>query len=259
MKVLIVTGGNIDNDFALDFFREIYRSGGFDEIIAVDGGLAAVAAFERLLPDGMFSLTHIVGDFDTVSPEVLSAYRQRPGLDIHAYRPEKDYTDTDIALKLAIELCRRSQGSGQAADQTGDSENSRQMSDQMVDSQDKDRAADQIVILGATGTRLDHVLANLQMLRMPLEADIDAVIVDSHNRIRMIQGEYVLRGGFGKYVSLIPVSETLEGIDLVGFRYPLVNRTVHLGESLCVSNELVAQEGFIRIRKGKALLIESED
>ena len=50
---------------------------------------------------------------------------------IHKYNPEKDYTDTDIALKLAMEYC-------------------------------EGQAESQIWILGATGTRLDHVLANIR-------------------------------------------------------------------------------------------------
>lgn len=230
MKVLIITGGNIDNDFALDYLKKHK----FDKVIAVDGGLKAVAFFEEKLPKTQFLLTHIVGDFDTVDKAVLERYRDRSDVQIRAFKPEKDYTDTDIALKLAMELC-----DGQCEDET-DSDN-------------------KIVLLGATGTRLDHVLANLQMLRMPMEKGIDAVIVDKHNQIRMIEHAYTLNNCFGKYVSLIPVSEVLEGVDLVGFKYSLENKTVYLGESLCVSNELTREKGLIRIRKGHALLIESRD
>lgn len=225
MKVLIVSGGNINFDFALDFLKKEK----FDHVIAVDGGLEKAAVFENALPKAQFSLTHIVGDFDTVKHHVLEKYKERKDLEIHAFRPEKDYTDTDIALKLAMSLCRASENKNQ------------------------------IVILGATGTRLDHVLANIQMLRLPMASGIDAVIMDANNKIRMIEHEYTVKGGFGKYISLIPVSEILEGIDLEGFKYPLQNKTVHLGESLCVSNELTAENGYIRIRKGRALLIESRD
>ena len=96
-------------------------------------------------------------------------------------------------------------------------------------------------------------------LLMQEEKGIDAVIVDKHNQIRMIEHAYTLSNSFGKYVSLIPVSEVLEGVDLVGFKYPLENKTVYLGESLCVSNELTREKGLIRIEKGRALLIESRD
>ena len=88
---------------------------------------------------------------------------------------------------------------------------------------------------------------------------IECMIADSHNCVRMIQKEAVVRKPFGKYISLIPVTECLKGVDLEGFKYPLRDRTVYLGESLCVSNELAGAEGKIRIREGIALLIESKD
>lgn len=221
MHILIVTGGNIDSDFALDFLN----NKAYDEIIAVDG---ALAFFEKahLMLSGHLRPTHIVGDFDTIASETLEKYKQQTDITIHAFNPEKDYTDTDIALKLAMKLA----GAGGS-----------------------------ITILGATGTRADHSLANMQMLIAPMRAGIDCQIVDSHNRIRMIEGEFVLAEPYGKYVSLIPVTMTLEGIDLEGFKYPLNNKTVYMGESLCVSNELTALKGRIRIKEGIALVIESKD
>lgn len=221
MHVLIITGGSIDSHFAVDFLKDKV----YDEIIAVDGALAFCEKVDKQLSKSG-KLTHIVGDFDTISTEILESYKNRPDIQIHSFNPEKDYTDTDIALKLAMKLA----GSGGS-----------------------------ITILGATGTRADHMLANIQMLIEPLKAGIFCQIADRHNRIRMIEGETVLTESYGKYVSLIPVTMTLEGVDLEGFKYPLKNRTVYMGESLCVSNELTAKEGLIRIRAGVALLIESKD
>lgn len=232
MKVLVISGGNIDFDFALSFLKNKT----FDEVIAVDGGLECAYELEQHLPRKMLGFRHIVGDFDTVDTRVLERYRNRQSMKIYAYKPEKDYTDTDIALKLAMSLCQK-----------------------VLSENADNKQTPQIVILGATGTRLDHVLANLQMLRLPMEAGIDAVIVDAYNRIRMIEHQYAVTESFGKYVSLIPVSEVLRGIDLVGFKYPLDHQTVYLGESLCVSNELIEDKGYIRIREGRALLIESKD
>lgn len=236
MKILIITGGSINFDFALDFLKKEL----FDEVIAVDGGLEIAAALEKELTKAQFLLTHIVGDFDTVKREILEKYEMRNHVKIHAFKPEKDYTDTDIALKLAVRLCKEKEDGKKQTD-SEDSLNHR------------------IVLLGATGTRLDHVLANIQMLVIPLEAGILAEIIDANNKIRMIEHRCTVTGGFGKYISLIPVSEVLEGIDLEGFKYPLKNRTVKLGESLCVSNELTAPQGYVRIRKGRALLIQSRD
>lgn len=221
MQILIVTGGKIDSDFALDFLSHQT----FDEIIAVDGALAFFEQVDKRI-EKCGQPTHIVGDFDTISTKILEKYTHHPNIEVHAFNPEKDYTDTDIALKLGMRLA----GVGGS-----------------------------ITILGATGTRADHMLANFQMLIGPMRAGIDCRIIDSHNRIRMIEGEVCLSEAYGKYISLLPVTMTLEGVDLEGFKYPLNNKTVYMGESLCVSNELIKETGLIRIRKGIALLIESKD
>lgn len=221
MQILIVTGGKIDSDFALDFLSHQT----YDEIIAVDGALAFFEKVDKRL-EKCGKLTHIVGDFDTISTEILDKYRCHSNIEVHAFNPEKDYTDTDIALKLGMRLA----GTGGT-----------------------------ITILGATGTRADHMLANMQMLIEPMHAGIDCRIIDRHNRIRMIEGTLSLSKPYGTYISLIPVTMTLEGVDLEGFKYPLNDKTVYMGQSLCVSNELVEETGLIRIRKGIALLIESKD
>ena len=220
MNILIITGGNIDTDFALDFLNK----NEFDQTVAVDGGLDQVKKMQSL--GVKIKIDHIVGDFDTVNHEVLLDYEKDTSITVHQYQPEKDYTDTDIALKLAMQLA----GVGGS-----------------------------IVMLGATGTRLDHVLANLQMLRLPMEAGIDCRIVDKNNQVRMIRKQVVLNEKISKYISLIPVTQVLEGVTLKGFKYPLDNHNVYLGESLCVSNEIVTLPAQIDIKEGCALLIESRD
>ena len=93
MKVLIITGGNIDDDFAFSFLKK----NKYDEVIAVDGGLAFA---DRAGMD----ITHLVGDFDTIDSEILEKYIHREDICVHQFIPEKDYTDTDIAVKLALKL-----------------------------------------------------------------------------------------------------------------------------------------------------------
>ena len=64
-RCLIITGGTIDLDFAGSFLENER----FDKVIAVDAGLERAAAL-GLVPD------LIVGDFDTVKPEILEQYRR---------------------------------------------------------------------------------------------------------------------------------------------------------------------------------------
>lgn len=94
--------------------------------------------------------THIVGDFDSASGDALEYFRRFPEIPIRKFNPVKDLTDTEIAMNLAIEL-----------------------------------GAEQIFILGGTGTRLDHVVANIKLLAMALEQGKECILLDEHNRIRL--------------------------------------------------------------------------
>ena len=82
----------------MDFASSFVKQTEYDAVIAVDGGLAAADAL-GVCP------THLVGDFDTIRPDILEKYRNRPDVRVHAYDPEKDNTDTDIAVLLALRLC----------------------------------------------------------------------------------------------------------------------------------------------------------
>ena len=160
----------------MDFASSFVKQTEYDAVIAVDGGLAAADAL-GVCP------THLVGDFDTIRPDILEKYRNRPDVRVHAYDPEKDNTDTDIAVLLAIRLC-----------------------------EGKEKES-KIHILGALGSRADHMLANLMLLLKPHSAGVAAFIIDRTNRIRVAQGDVVLRReeAWGDYVSLIPLTKKLGG------------------------------------------------
>lgn len=250
MKVLIITGGNIDDDFAFSFLKNNI----YDEVIAVDGGLAFV---DR----AGIKITHLVGDFDTIDGAVLEKYIHREDICVHQFIPEKDYTDTDIAVKLAIRLFSGKEAS--PLEKKAPPEPLPEQVDLLPEQADLLPETEEKVlhILGATGSRMDHVLANLQMLKNILDAGIDGMIIDKNNQIQMIRGTHHLKmkGIFGRYMSLIPATMDLSGITLQGFKYPLNRANTHFGESLCVSNELTAEEGRITIEEGTAWMILSRD
>lgn len=223
MNILILTGGRLDEEFTLGLFEQ--RE--FSQVIVVDG---ALAFWDRVAKKSgnKLAFTHLVGDFDTISPDILGKYTNNPAITVHRFNPEKDYTDTDIAVKLAISL---------------------------------GKTGDQVFVCGALGSRVDHSLANLQMLMQIERAGMQGHIVDPHNHVRLIKDGARIRKEeqFGDFLSLIPVSPKLTGVSMSGFKYPLQNRDVDWGESLCVSNEITGEEGQISIREGYAFLIESRD
>lgn len=216
MHTLIISGGNIEIDFALEILKKP-----FDHIIAVDAGLRFCCE-QKIVP------TRIVGDFDTLSPEILAWYKENTEIEIREFNPVKDATDTQIAIELAMEL-----------------------------------GSSRITVLGGTGTRMDHVLGNIQTMYLPLEKGIACEMLDSHNRIRLIRGQHRIRKAeqYGKYFSLIPLTTDVTGVTLTGVKYPL-NRhhfTVLGSGSFGVSNEVTEDEAEIFMENGIFVLIESKD
>lgn len=217
-ETLIITGGSIDIAFACNYIKNQT----FEYIIAVDGGLEAAMKMD-IVPD------YVVGDFDTVSKEILGHYRENQDIIFEQFNPEKDFTDTSRAVHLAVEL-----------------------------------GTSHITVLGGIGTRMDHSLANIQLLQIPLEQGIDAMILDNCNRIRLLgttKKELWLKKSEYKYISIIPMTEFVAGLSLSGMKYPLNEYEMHLNREIsrCVSNEIVDEEAVIRLEEGKVIVVESRD
>ncbi|PAD21058.1 thiamine diphosphokinase [Terribacillus saccharophilus] len=166
-----------------------------------------------------------VGDFDSVSEEELITIR-RYADQVLVYPPEKDETDFELAIRQAEEM----------------------------------GAAD-VAVYGVTGGRLDHELINIQMLYRLLDSFEQAVIIDWQNNIRLHRpGTYrIERDDTYRYISFLSFSEQVTGLTLTGFKYPLTDASIHWGETLSISNELVAQYGTYSFASGIVIMIKSKD
>lgn len=190
--------------------------------IAADRGMEFF--YERkMTPD------YIVGDFDSVEPKILDYFRnmdedRRPV--ILQFQPEKDETDTELAVRIAAQ-----------------------------------QGCDMLHLLGATGTRLDHLLGNLHILGAAMQQGVECRMVDRNNRIRMINRGIRLRREeqYGTYVSLLPFTPQVVGLTLRGFQYPLENAVLECYHSLGVSNEIVDEEAEISFQEGVLLVVEAKD
>ena len=214
-RTVIVSGGMLEKDFVLP----ILKSEETEFIIGVDKGLEFLYN-HQIKPD------YIVGDFDSVSHELVDYYREELNVPIREFNPVKDASDTEIALRLCLGLNRR-----------------------------------QIWILGATGNRIDHLWANVQCLQISLDAGADARIIDSHNQIRLIDKDITLKKteAFGPYFSLFPLELPVDELSIRGAKYPLKNHFLKPNDSLCVSNEFEEDEVTISFVYGKVILMETRD
>lgn len=218
VETLIVSGGNLDKSFALSYMK----AHPCEQTIAVDFGMTFFYE-QSWTPD------YIVGDFDSVNKDILRSFQNKKGEQrpkILQFQPEKDETDTELAIRTAIQ-----------------------------------RGSSAIHILGATGSRMDHMIGNLHLLGMAMEHGVDCMMVDPFNRIRMIDQGITIKKEeqYGNYVSLFPFTPQVKGLTLTGFKYPLDCYTLECYHSLGVSNEITEEEACISFQEGVLLVVEARD
>lgn len=214
-KVLIVTGGNIEEKFGRKFLAENQYS----LIIAVDGGMEFLDGI-NVMPD------YIVGDFDTLSENILKKY-ENSRAKIIRLNPVKDSTDTEEAVELA---CRN--------------------------------GAAEVDILGGLGSRMDHTIGNLFLLEKMLKKSVRGTIYSHNAQITIIDKTTVIKNTYRyKYISFLQFDGPARGVTLKDFKYNVENfdfdteKTFRLG----ISNEFVSDSGQVEIKDGKLLVIMTND
>lgn len=221
-KVLLITGGKVNMDFA----EEYTASKEYDTVVCADSGLNT--AYRLGMP-----VHYFMGDFDSVSPEILEAYRDgKVAGSEHCewvrYPKEKDYVDTQLVLEWILE-----------------------------------KGAEEITLLGATGGRLDHFLANVNILMLALRQKVPAYIVDSRNRIRLIDSTLTIEREelYGKYLSLLPLTSTVTGVTLHGLKYLIEDYTLEVGIARAISNEMdeTSEKAEIQLCSGVLIVVEAKD
>ena len=114
-----------------------------------------------------------------------------------------------------------------------------------------------IYVLGATGGRLDHALANVLMLSHPDLAGRDVRIIEGRTEAFLArQGHWNdLYGKPGDTVSLLPLGVIAEGVRTEGLEYPLNGETLLPGRGRGVSNTLSARHGRVWLDAGQLLVV----
>ena len=113
-----------------------------------------------------------------------------------------------------------------------------------------------LYLTACTGGRLDHALANLQLLETARADGVEAILLDPDNRVTCIgPGEYTLPRTDYFYFSLLPIDAVLRGVTIEGAKYPLCDAEARRGDSLTISNEWTEPTVRLRIREGLCWLI----
>ena len=154
-----------------------------------------------------------MGDLDSIS--ILPK-----GVQIERFSPEKDDTDTMLALRHALDLGYHS-----------------------------------FLLLGVLGGRADHTFANLCALLYLTNNGADAVIIDGGTEVYAIKnGALHLKRRPNYYISVFPFGQTACGVSEYGMQYTLENARMEQSNPIGVSNEFQDEEAVISVREGTLLI-----
>jgi len=159
------------------------------------------------------SLDVIIGDLDSATPSTLRKFRD--ALVIHVRR--QDNTDMEKALDFLQEQGFR-----------------------------------KILLMGATGKRIDMTLANLTVLWRYVPF-MQITIVGENWHAVPVQGFRRMRARKGTIVSILPCGPC-RGVSLRGLQYPLTNAVLGVGD-VAVSNVVKSSPFSVTIGKGRALVV----
>ena len=168
----------------------------------------------------------IIGDFDTVAEDLVDKYEKEAKATIIRLNPIKDDTDTQYAIKHAMSI-----------------------------------GAKEIHIIGGTGGRFDHSLANVFMLKMAYEQDVKVYMYDKINKIHIIDDLVHLKKDpiYDKKISFIQLEGPAIGVTLKGFKYNVAEFDFDTSKEyrIGVSNEFAGEEAEVLIERGTFIVIET--
>ena len=116
-----------------------------------------------------------------------------------------------------------------------------------------------IIIFGILGDRIDHFIANIFLLaKIQIEnKSIKIKVFEGNKEIYILNKEIIINGQIGDEVSIIPVSEKLEGVVSDGLEYQLKNESLSFGSTKGVSNILNKTSAKITVANGIALVVHN--
>lgn len=188
-----------------------------DYIIAADGGLMYCGVLE-LEPD------LIIGDFDSVDAEykeAIDAILETAPEKVVVLPVEKDDTDMLAAVKIGLSMGYK-----------------------------------QFRLYGANGGRLEHTIANIQLLKYLKEQEAVGYIMDGNGMILLAQNETIaFKETMEGFVNVFSLNEKAHGVTIRGLKYELEKATLSNDLPVGISNEFIGKKAEITVEDGTLLII----
>jgi thiamine pyrophosphokinase len=161
----------------------------------------------------------IIGDLDSTASTDLEYYQQT-SVNIVKFPVQKDETDLELAVDYVLNL-----------------------------------GFEELLILGATGGRIDHFFVNFLFFSNPKYLNVNIKILTKNSEIFYCKFEQIIQGASGDLLSLIPISEVVSGVKTTGLLYPLNGENLLRWKSRGISNQMTDQKAKIVFGSGELLCV----
>jgi len=176
-----------------------------DLLIGVDGGT------KHILKLGL-KPNYIIGDLDSYTPKNKT-------IPVIKYPTDKDFTDSELAIKFVIEKKYR-----------------------------------EIIIFAFAGDRLDHMISNL-MIFAALPANI--VIYTDKQEFYFVKNKLEIIGQKNDLISLIPLFTDCQNVTTSNLKFPLNDETLTIKEGRGISNVMLSSKATVSLKSGTLLLVKT--
>lgn len=166
-----------------------------------------------------FTVDVLVGDFDSISAREIPE-----NVIVERHPVDKDATDLELALALVSR-----------------------------------ESPSRVVIVGASGGRLDHELAVAGLLCATRWDHIEEIDwVSERGTAHVVRGRRIIHGDVGALLTLLPMHGDAIGVTTTGLRWALRGETLPAGTTRGVSNIMDAPVADIRVAGGCLLVVSGD-
>ncbi len=111
-------------------------------------------------------------------------------------------------------------------------------------------------IYGCLGKRIEHSLANIQILSFLKENNANGYLLDGSLVIRTIKNESIrLNKDYKGYITILSLTNEANGVILKNLKYELNDYKLTNKFPLGIDNEFIGKDSFIEVKEGELLLI----
>lgn len=161
----------------------------------------------------------IMGDLDSLAREDGEFWEEQ-GVLFQVMPVRKDQTDVELAVDYALEA-----------------------------------GAESISLVGAWGSRIDHALGNVELLYRLALLGVPNELITSKQVLTAFTGSCTKAVQPGSYVSLVPLTPVVQGVETRGLAYALQGQDLHKGSTFSISNEALQPEISVSSTAGVLLMV----